>query len=159
MTKTKCFRLWKCNGDCIGWSKLCNNTCYSNWTLNCAKTKCLEEPLDYKCDGECVKIAQPCNGKCPLENQIDCDGNCLKNLVKNLESKKKWDCDGKCLNLTQPCNEVYCANPNWEKNCKGECELEETFYDCNGKCQSVEEVSPLAPTFRPTFSKARPFLD
>jgi hypothetical protein len=131
---------WNCDGECIGFIKICNKTrCYPGYTMTCQKTRCEEKPTFYKCDEKCTKINVPCHDKCYLETQINIDGKCVKNSTQALADIGKRSCHQEFINLTDVCD-GECARPNWEKNCKGICELQQTFYDCNGTCQPVEQM-------------------
>ena len=113
-------------------------TCYKDWFLNCNKQKCSRQFKEYLCGKECFDKSKPCNKTCHQKVPHNCNGECLTKT--GLNDKKKWIHDGKCLELTEPYNGTICAQPDWEVNCKGQCEFEQSFYDCNGKCQSVNEL-------------------
>lgn len=130
---------WLCNNKCIRLTISCNKTtCPPGLSLNCEKTNCHKTQKDFECDGKCQKVEEPCSGKCHPSRPLNCGTACLQDNVKVLEREKKWNCNGTCLNFNDSCN-GSCYKPNWEINCKGECELKQSLYECNGTCQTVKE--------------------
>lgn len=149
---------WICNDECISQKvpcykpnciddgSLCSNddsckTCYGDLIYSCKTSKC-ENPNrveSYCCNGTCFKTTNPCNGQCPSIRPLSCDDECFYGPEDLRRKREKWVCDGQCLNLTTPCAGNRCPESNMEVNCLGKCEREQTMYDCNGVCQSVDE--------------------
>ena len=145
---------YMCGTDCLPINFPCEETCQAICNLD-DDIGCSEQ---YVCEGRCQPMKLPCSHNCPTGYFKNCDELCETFTFPNYEHDYEkhylvkdladfdWHCDlscieghcnSSCISGLQSCNGT-CIYPTLKENCKGQCEIVPTFYNCGFYCQPVE---------------------